>query len=112
MWPTKAASTTKKQLPVPSGKIRRFLVELVRARGTDIVVASRSVQDAGQNGLRSAGTRATGDDFAPIRIKFDFTHVDTNGQSSEQQAYVKGLIEKSGEWLRYAKHSIMYLPWQ
>ena len=41
-------------------------------------------------------------DYAPLRIHFDWTHVENNGQSSEQQQYVKDIIQQSGAWLSSA----------
>jgi hypothetical protein len=70
-----------------------------------IVVPSRAPQGSatGAASLRSAtsaSARSHESDFAPLRIHFDFTHVDNNGESIEQQQYVRGLVEASGAWLR------------
>ena len=47
-----------------------------------------------------ADRRATG--FEPIRITFDFSHVESNGEGSEQQQYIKDIINRSKEWLERA----------
>jgi len=47
-----------------------------------------------------ADRRATG--FEPIRITFDFAHVESNGEGSEQQQYIKDIINRSKEWLEQA----------
>ena len=53
-------------------------------------------------GLRAAHPDNTRPDFAPLRIHFDWTHVENNGETYQQQQYVKGLVERSGKWLSSA----------
>jgi len=40
--------------------------------------------------------------YESLRVTFDFSKVDANGKSKEQQDYVKGLINRAGQWLQAA----------
>jgi hypothetical protein len=40
--------------------------------------------------------------FAPIRVTFDFSNVESNGLGPAQQEYVKGIMNRAKEWLQKA----------
>ena len=67
----------------------------------DIAVRLRSNRTSQAHEPALADRRQTGGP-EPIRITFDFSQVDGNGESPAQQKYIKDIIERSKQWLEQA----------
>ena len=65
--------------------------------------SSKVIRTPPTRGVQDYGSRRLGEgNGQPMRITFDFSLVDNNGQPAAQQDYVKSLLNKAGQWINRA----------